>query len=401
MRIAYINSVAGYGSTGRLTDQLAGMDGVEGKIYFGRKKNLSERESFRMTSFPGNVNHALQTFLFDRQALSNTKETERMLEDLDAFHPDLIHLHNLHGYYIDIRPLFQYLRNKDIPVIWTLHDCWSFTGHCAHYEAVGCDKWKTGCDHCPQLWPYYPTFYGGNVKNNYRIKKELFTSLGVRLHLTVPSEWLKEQVEMSFLKDTECTVIPNGIDLNVFRPAVSSFRKDHNLEGKYLITACSSIWTKRKGFDQLADLSHRMPENTVLCVIGVTRKQAKQLSEDTIAIERTDSVHQLAEIYSASDLFINPTQEESFSLVNVESQACGCPVCTYRSGGSTEMVTEKTGIVLRKNDLEGIRQAIVNMSLGMLSFRKEDCIENASRFSKENMYRGYMNLYQRLMGERI
>ncbi len=400
MKIAYINSVAGYGSTGRLIDQLAGTEGVRARIYFGRKKDLSQQDTFRMTKFSGNVLHAAQTFLFDRQAFANQRETRRMLEDLEKFAPDLIHLHNLHGYYLDAGTLFLYLQKKKTPVIWTLHDCWSFTGHCAHYEAAGCDQWQTGCRDCHDLWTYYPTFFNRNVPKNYQRKKELFTSLGDRLHLTVPSRWLKEEVAKSFLQDTECTVIPNGIDLAVFRPTASSFRQDHGLEGKCLVLACSSIWTRRKGLDQLVRLSADMPADTVLCVVGVTEKQKKLFGPGTVCISRTDSVKELAGIYSAADLFINPTQEESFSLVNVEAQACGCPVATYRAGGSTEMVSEKTGIVLRKNDLEGLRQAVADVSAGRISFRREDCIENAAGFSKEKMLAGYRDIYERAAGGR-
>ena len=397
MKIAYINSVAGYGSTGRLIDQLASMDGVTAKIYFGRKKNLSQGDTFRMTKLGGNIMHAAQTFLFDSHAFANVKETERMLEDLDVYQPDLIHLHNLHGYYLDVNTLFHYLKNKDIPVIWTLHDCWAFTGHCAHYEAAGCDGWKSGCRKCPDLWTYYPTFNPANTGKNFEKKKELFTSLGNKLHLTVPSKWLAGQVSQSFLKDTECTVIPNGIDLGVFHPEGSSFREEHHLNGKCLVTACSSIWTNRKGLDQLVKLAEDMPENCVLCVVGVTEKQKKLFAPGTVVIRRTDSVRELAGIYSASDLFINPTQEESFSLVNVEAQACGCPVATYTSGGSTEMVTDQTGVILAKNDLAGMRQAIADVSAGRLVFRKEDCVENASSFSKEKMLEGYRKVYERTL----
>ncbi len=401
MKIAYINSVAGYGSTGRLIDQLSQMEGIEAKIYFGRKKDLSKGDTFRMTSFAGNVSHALQTFLFDRHAFCNTKETRRMLEDLERFQPDLIHMHNLHGYYIDVQTLFEYLRKKDIPVVWTLHDCWAFTGHCAHYEAVGCEKWKTGCRDCPQLWPYYPTFYGGNVSSNYARKKELFTSLKDRLHLTVPSAWLKEQASMSFLKDTDCRLIANGVDLDVFRPEASSFREEHSLEGKTLVMACSSIWTQRKGLDELIRLSHEMPEGSVLCVVGVSPSQIRKFDPETICVKRTDSVRELAGIYSSADLFVNPTWEESFSLVNVEAQACGCPVVTYKAGGSTEMVSEKTGIVLEKHDIEGMRKAIAAVTGKKIRFNREDCVENASSFSIGRMHEGYRQLYEQLCGGRL
>ena len=401
IKIAFINSVAGYGSTGRLIDELARMDGIEAKVYFGRKKNLSDHETYRMTGFFGNVHHAMRTFLFDDHAFCNTKETERMLKDLDQFHPDLIHLHNLHGYYINTEVLFEHLKEMNIPVIWTLHDCWAFTGHCAHYEAVGCDQWKNGCRHCKNLWTYYPTFNGNHTYDNYVRKKTAFTSLGNNLHIAVPSRWLKSQVEESFLKETECSVISNGIDLKKFYPVKSAFKEEHNIVGKKMIVSCSSVWTERKGLNQLEDISYQLPENCVMCVVGTTKKQSKRFSNKTICIERTDSIRKLAEIYSAGDLFVNLTMEETFSMVNVEAQACGCPVATYRSGGSTEMITENTGVIIPKNDIDGMLAVIRDVCADKLVFSETDCVENASCFSLEKMYDGYMKLYQRVIREKV
>ena len=397
MRIAYINVVAGYGSTGRLIDALSEMDGVTAKVYFGRKQNLSKIDTYRITGFTGNINHAVQTFLFDNQALCNTAETKRMIEDLKAFQPDLIHLHNLHGYYLNITVLFDFLRQISVPVVWTLHDCWAFTGHCAHYEAVGCNQWKTECIHCPQLNQYPITWNGSNVKRNYDLKKELFTSLGSRLHLATPSQWLYDQVKMSFLGNIDCRVISNGINLNIFRPQESDFRNQYHIGARKLIVACASIWTERKGLRHLIELSEQMPESTVLCVVGLARKQKKLFNNNVICIERTDSVQQLAEIYSSADLFVNPTLEETFSLVNVESQACGCPVATFRSGGSTEMISGKSGIVVNDNSTEGLLDAVFGISEGRYCFDRNCCIVNAKRFSLENMYDGYIKLYQGIL----
>ncbi len=399
VKTAFVNTVSGYGSTGRLIDQLSRMDGIQGKIYYGRKKNLSDMDSYRMTDFFGNVNQALQTFLFDKHAFCNRKETERMIEDLKQFAPDLIHLHNLHGYYLDAEVLFEYLQSVDTPVIWTLHDCWSFTGHCSHYETIGCDQWKTLCHDCPQLDQYPITFNGKHVAENYERKKKLFTSLGDRLHIAVPSQWLADQVRESFLGNTDCTVVANGISLDTFQPRPSEFKKKHHIENRFLVTACASIWTKKKGLDQLVELAKMMPERSVLCVIGVTKSQIRMFQKTAICIERTDNAMQLAEIYTASDVFVNPTLEETFSLVNVESQACGCPVITYRSGGSVEMITGKTGVIVNKNDLAGMRDTIERMASGELVFSAEDCIENASHYALANMYDGYLKLYHRVLGD--
>lgn len=390
VKAAFINSVAGFGSTGRLVEQLSQMPGIEGKIYYGRGSYTGPTPSFRFAGFFDNAVQAADTFLFDRHALSNTRNTQKAMEDLKQFDPDLVHLHNLHGYYLNMETVFQALAEMKVPVIWTLHDCWSFTGHCAHYDSLKCDQWKTQCVRCPKLNTYPYQWNGRHVTENYELKKTLFHSLGNRLTLVVPSEWLKSQVEQSFLKDVECLVIHNGIDLNTFHPVESDFRKEYDLEDKRVYLAAASVWTKTKGFDDLVQLSTYLSSDEALVIVGVSRSQQRQLSHaNVIALERLSSANAMAQVYSAADVLLNPTYEDTFPTVNLEAQACGCGVVTYRTGGSSEMVTEKTGAVVEKGNWDELLNAARN-----LSAEKEDCIRHAQQFTKEKMLNQYFQLYK-------
>lgn len=386
MKVAYINSVAGFGSTGKICVELSTMEGIDGKIYYGRKKNYSDVNAYQMTHFLGNVNQTIQTFFFGKHGLSNTSETKKMVENLKAFQPDLIHLHNLHGFYMNVEVLFRYLKESKIPVIWTLHDCWSFTGHCAHYEAVGCEKWKTLCKDCPNLMTYPYTINQTNIEKNYRKKKEIFTSLEEnQMVIVTPSHWLKTQVEQSFLQKYKVQVIHNGIDLNVFYP-----REVESKQDKTILLACASAWTKEKGLNDLIELSKQLNANEHLIVIGVGERLGKLFdSSHTTTIQRTENIEELCKYYSSADIFLNPTYQDTFPTVNIEALACGCPVITYPTGGSVEIIDEKTGMVTKEKNVASLLDAIRNHK----DWKKEDCIERASRFKREEMLKNYYNLY--------
>ena len=389
MRIALINSVAGYGSTGRIVDQLAHLPDTQARIYYGRKQALTDADTYRITGFSGNAAHAMKTFLADAQGFASAKETERMVVDLRSFAPDLIHLHNLHGYYLNIEVLFRYLKETGIPVIWTMHDCWAFTGHCAHYESVGCDQWKNGCRICPALRHYPMTFNGGHVKDNYLRKKEIFTSLPVsQLTIVTPSQWLKEQLSQSFLKDYEVIHIPNGIDLSRFQP------QERTGSDVFRMLAVAGVWSREKGWNDLKTIAGMLKDDETLTVVGVSTKQKKELQGLHVnCIEHTDSVEDLAELYSEADVLLNPTYEDTFPTVNIEAQACGCPVITYRTGGSPEMLTEKTGIVVKRGDVTAMYHAAESVKEKDIILNREDAVINAAKYTKENMLEAYHALY--------
>ncbi len=395
MRIALVNSVAGYGSTGRIVSQLAHLPGTAARIYYGRKKDLSDADTFRMNGFTGNAVHALKTYLSDAQGFANAKETERMIADLRAFSPDLIHLHNLHGYYLNVEVLFAYLKESGIPVIWTMHDCWAFTGHCAHYESVHCTKWKDGCHDCAALRHYPVTFNGRHVAENYERKKRVFTSLPYeQMTIVTPSLWLKDQLAESFLKDYHVIRIANGIDLSRFR---AHERQD---DGVFHILAVAGNWYEEKGYTDLKLIAERLEEGQELTVVGVNRRQKTEMeSYDRVrAVEHTDSVDELAGLYSAADVLLNPTYEDTFPTVNIEAQACGCPVITYETGGSPEMLNTKTGIVVERGNVNAMWQAIRDLQNGTIIMDRDAAAENAAYYTTDMMLAEYAELYRRMIG---
>ena len=398
LRVAYINSVAGFGSTGRIVDQLSSMDGIEGMIFYGRKADMAKNPAYRFTKAPGNAKHILMTFLNDRHGFYNSAETRNLNRQISEFHPDLIHLHNLHGYYLDIATLFPYLKQTGVPVIWTLHDCWSFTGHCAHYESIPCEKWKTLCQDCPALLRYPPTWSGKSVTKNYLQKKQIFNSLGSQLTIVTPSNWLAGQVRMSFLGMNTIRTIHNGISISDFHRSESGFRTQQHIENKFMILACASTWYKEKGLNDLAEFSHMINKSCVLVVIGLRMEQKLRFSKDTIFISHIESKQEMSDVYSAADVFLNLSLEDTFPTVNLEAQACGCPVITYQTGGCPETVSRSTGIVVEKGNLISVLQNINDLQAKKTTFQKSECEKWAAGFSLDHMCNEYMKLYQTTAG---
>ena len=345
MKILQINSVCGIRSTGRICTDLAEVleqNGHECKIAYGREfvPEKYRKCSVRIGSDFGVYSHILQSRIFDNAGFGSKRATEEFVEWVKEYNPDIIHLHNIHGYYINIEVLFDYLAKADKPVVWTLHDCWAFTGHCAYYSFVHCDKWKGGCFNCPQKKAYPSSFLFDSSNKNWEIKRNLFTKIK-KMTLVTPSRWLANQVEQSFLGKYPVKVIPNGIDLNTFKPTPSDFRKKNNINDRKVILGVASAWGRRKGLHDFIKLSKILDENYKIVMVGLTEKQKKQLPHNILAITRTNNITELAEIYTMADVFFNPTYEDNYPTVNLEAQACGTPVVTYRTGGSVESVPEE------------------------------------------------------------
>ena len=399
MKIAMINSVSGYGSTGKLVAMLGKTEGVQSRIYYGRKHDSSGGDAVKISDDLGFLSHVVHTFVSDRHGFFNTVSTMKMVEDLKVFDPDLIHLHNLHGYYLDVNTLFSYLKSVHTPVIWTLHDCWAFTGHCAHYTSVGCEKWKTACIDCPALLHYPPTLNPAQTEKNRLLKKQLFTSPAAdQMTIVTPSQWLKAEAEQSFLGKYRIKAIPNGIDHRIFHPVSSSFKEQHGIQDRFMILAAAGNWYKEKGTEDLKKLAHDLPEGCVLAVVGADRRFAASLAgPNVITVSRTERAEELAEIYSAADVFINLTKEDTFPTVNIEALSCGCPVITYAIGGSPEIITEKTGKSVPGEDLDALKEMIEDMQKGKVRFDRQDCEARGREFSRERMLGEYRALYDEMV----
>lgn len=316
--------------------------------------------------------------------------TRKFLDKVDKIAPDIIHLHNLHNSYINLEMLFSYIKKNRIKVVWTLHDCWSFTGHCPHFDMVDCNKWKVECYDCPQF-KEYPRSRIDNSKFMYKLKKKWFTGVE-NLTIVTPSQWLGDLVKQSFLKEYPVKVINNGIDLEVFKPTKSDFREIYNCKNKIILLGVAFGWGKRKGLDIFIELAKVLEEKYQIVLVGTDEDIDKVLPKNIISIHRTQNQKELAEIYSAADLFFNPTREEVFGLVNVEALACGTPVITFNSGGSPECINKTCGIVVEKDDLFNSINSIDELLNKRVD--KEMCINRAFLFKKNEKYQEYINLYE-------
>ncbi len=384
MRILYINSVVDFGSTGRIVRNLANAQD-ESLVCFGRKAGKSE--DYKMTALPGNIESALATILFDRNGFANRKETRRLVALIREYDPDIIHLHNLHGYYLNIETLFDFLKQYKKPVVWTLHDCWSYTGYCPHYDGIGCSKWETGCTACPYPFAYPFSLFKQHTLENYEKKKRIFNGVE-KLMIVTPSVWLKNEVQHSFLSAYPVRVIPNGIDLKNFNP------KGREKKRPFSILFVSSLWTKEKGSEEIKKLLPLLNKDIQTVIIGQGSEMFKSIPNVTV-FPRTSSQAELAGHYRNADLFINLTLQDNFPTVNIEALNCGTPVITYATGGSPEIADERTGAVVAKGDYEKTAELINHFSKEN-PFLAAECSDRGRRFSAANMTAAYTALYKEL-----
>lgn len=365
MRVLIINVCCGTGSTGRICTDLAvslEKQGHEVKIAYGRDEVPEEykKYAFRFNTKFGVLVDVLKTRMFDSAGFNSRKETKKFLLWVDDYNPDLIWLHNLHGYYINIELLFNYIKNNNKNVIWTLHDCWAFTGHCPYFSYVNCNKWQKECNNCPQKHNYPERLWIDASRKNYIKKKQLF--LGVQnMQLITPSKWLAGLVKKSFLSEYPVKVIYNTIDKNIFRYTPGDFRKSNGLEDKKIILAVAGVWDQRKGLQDVLKLRRLLSDKYCIVIVGLTKKQISTINNiygetQLFLIERTNNAYELAALYSTADVFINTTYEDNYPTTNLEAQACGTPCITYRTGGSVESVPECN--VVNQGDIEALRKRI-------------------------------------------
>ncbi|MBP3360687.1 MAG: glycosyltransferase [Clostridia bacterium] len=398
MRVFQINSVCGIRSTGRIATDIYNTlksNGHECVIAYGREEaqNIDKNDIVKIGNKYDVLCHALLSRLTDRTGFYSKKATYGLVKKIKEYNPDIIQLHNIHGYYINLEVLFEYFSKIDTPVVWTLHDCWPFTGHCAYYDNAGCNKWKTGCFKCPQKKEYPTSILLDNSKKNYLKKSEFFNSVK-NLHFIAISEWIAAQARQSFLKDKSITVIHNGIDLTQFKPTESNFRQKYSIEGKKIILGVANIWDKRKGFDTFIELAKRISSKEIIVMVGLSDKQLSELPQNIIGVKRTNSIKELAEIYTEADVFVNPTMEDNLPTVNIEALACGTPVITYDTGGSPECISPESGIVVPKGDIEGLINGITKAN-----FSQENLLKHSRNFDKTKKYKEYIDVYKRCLND--
>ena len=346
--------------------------------------------------------HGLQTRLLDRHGLASKRATKEFIQRIEEIKPDIIHIHNIHGYFLNYPLLFQYLAKSGIPVVWTVHDCWLYTGHCYYYSYKGCDKWKKECSHCPQQKEFPTSWFVDRSHQNFLDKKKAFTSLRPGQLTIVPvSDWICGEMKQSFLKGATFRVIHNGINTEVFHPSnPEEVKKKYGLGNKHVLLGIASIWSEEKGLNDFIKLAGLIGEEERIVLVGIKPEEKKLLPDNIIPISRTENIQQLAELYSAADVFVNPTWQDNYPTVNLEAIACGTPVVTYRTGGSIEAITEQTGLIVEQGDVKGLLKAARTIEQQGKDVYRKPCREYAlAHFRKEDRYADYLKLYDELLNK--
>lgn len=400
-KLLQINTVVNTRATGRIVEeigQLAIRQGWQSVIAYGRYDRPSKSSLIRIGTGMDVLLHGIETRLLDRHGLGSKRATEELVEKIKDIKPDIIHLHNLHGYYLNIEVLFNFLSVVEIPLVWTLHDCWMLTGHCTNFESVGCEKWKSQCYSCPAKRNYPGSLLIDRSRENYSLKKKLFTSVGKIVTVAV-SQWSKSLVQYSFLAGYPTQVIHNGIDVNVFKSGRrNELRTELELDNFFVILGVASNWKLRKGLEDFLELSKKLPEDCKIVLVGLNNKELENLPSNISGFKRTENVENLVDLYSAADLFVNPTWEDNFPTTNIEALACGTPVLTYHTGGSTEAINSETGFIVEQGNIDGILDVVnIVKDKGKLFYSKA-CRERAVKyFNKNDRYLEYIDLYNKLI----
>jgi putative colanic acid biosynthesis glycosyltransferase len=403
MKILQINAVVNSGSTGHIAEDIGKLlisKGHDSYIAFGRGNRPSSSILIRIGNLWNIRLHVIKSRLLDRHGFGSENATQKLIKKIELIKPDVIHLHNLHGYYINLDVLFNYLKTAQIPVVWTLHDCWAFTGHCTYFDYVNCFKWQTECFNCPNKKAYPASWLLDNSKLNYKQKKILFNSVP-RISIVSPSQWLADHVSKSFLGGYPINLIRNGIDLSVFYPRTTGNIKERlGIPNRFMLLGVASVWDRRKGLDDFIQLNKIIDEDSIIVLVGLSRKQIKNLPEGIIGLARTENNDELAEFYSAADVFLNPTWVDNCPITNSESLACGTPVITYRTGGSPEAINEHSGFIVPKGDNYSLYSAIMEIKRkGKYNF-SQSCIERAAElYNKDIKYQEYIDLYSSLIAD--
>ena len=395
MKIVQINATCGIGSTGKIcvgVSKVLSENSIENYILYSTKTN-GYPLGIQCTNDVYIKLQALKSRVFGNYGFNSRKATKKIIAELERIKPNVVHLHNIHGHDCNLEILFSYFKKNKIKLLWTFHDCWSFTGYCPHFTMMKCDKWKSSCSQCIQRSEYSWFFDKG--QQLFEKKKSIFQ--GLDLTIVTPSRWLADIVQQSFLKEYPVKVINNGINLEIFKPSKSNFREKFGISEKnYIILGVAMGWGERKGLDVFVNLAKNLPDNYRIVLIGTDDKTDKILPENIISIHRTQNQQELAQIYSSADVFVNPTREDNYPTVNMEAIACGLPVLTFRTGGSPEMIDETCGSVVGCDDEEALEKEIIRICTDR-PYSKDNCVNKAKTFDENERFKEYLDLYERVI----
>ncbi len=423
MRIAQINIVPSL-STGRIAVALCRMIEKEGHravICHSRDYAPSDVASIRIGSKWDYHLHAALSRLTDRCGFFSKRATVRFLKELERFRPDLIHLHNVHGYYLHLPTLFEYLKKKNVPVVWTLHDCWAYTGHCSYYtlaedapplepakrrraqqHTLGCSRWQGGCGECVLKRSYPASWLMDQSARNWKEKRALFCGVP-NMVLTTPSQWLADEVKQSFLKGYPVYAFPNGLDLSVFKPCPSEKFMDEVIKsygldrsgGRRIVLSVAAVWEERKGLEDLVELAEKLGDGYCVAAVGVDKHQMEALKKTKVlGVRRTGNVNDLCALYTAADLYVSASREETMGMTLVEALACGTQTVCYDATAMPEIVTEEVGEVVPAGDVEALAGAVRRLCDSPRS--GADCRKRAEEYDADKRFAAYLRLYEKM-----
>ncbi len=399
MKVLQINSFFTVGGPPRIMEgfyDYLKTQGHDCKIADAREKVRVPQDSHRIGSGLDVRFNALQARFFDDDGFIATRATKNLVAWIKEYDPDVVHLHNLHGYYVNMEVLLNFLQEFGKPIIWTLHDCWAFTGHCPYFDLIGCAKWKSGCCKCPQKNGYPNSIWLDRSRRNFERKKRLYEGLS-NLTIVTPSQWLANLVRSdSILSKFPVEVVHNGVDLNVFKPTHDlELRKKYASGDEKIVLGVAQVWGERKGLNDFYEIRKRLPDEYKIILVGLRRKQIQKLPSGICGIERTQNVDELVKLYGIADVFVNPTYEDTFPTVNLEALASGTPVIAYRTGGCPEIVSPQTGRVIEKGDIETLKKNIVELC--KLRIDSDLCSSRAYLFERNVRYQEYIDLYSKML----
>lgn len=407
-RLLQIDTCLGFGSTGRITEsiaQLAQSQSWECYIIHGARyvKRPSCMKDIQTVTKIGEYLHYAEGLLFDNHGLASRTATCRVIESIKEIKPDVIQMHCIHGYFLNYKILFEYLQTIGTPIVWTFHDCWAFTGHCAYFDSINCEKWKTGCHDCELKGTYPSSILLDRSNRNYELKKSLFTSIGKQTVIVPVSYWLEGLVKQSFLKDIRVNTIHNGTNIDVFKPSnVSRLREQLGIGNKKVVLGVALPWVPRKGMPDMLKLAEMLPNDEYqVILVGLDKKQMQTLPGNVIGVMRTNSAEELAEYYSLATVFVNPTYEDNFPTTNIEALACGTPLITYNTGGSPEAASSETGWVVDQGEVDVMVKIVKELAAkdpGEVEKQRLACRKRAeSEFDKDKCFEKYISLYDSLL----
>lgn len=359
MKVLFVNSVCDYGSTGKIVRDLANglkKQGHDVLICYGRHQAKDDTDTFYIGDKVATYNHVLMTRLFNRHGLHSNRATRKLIQKIETYQPDIIHLHNIHGYYLNVKMLFDALKNYEGKIYWTFHDCWPISGSSAYFDYNGCKKWDDGCVECNSTRDYPEALFIKRQKQNFNWKKQSFSGF-TNLTLITPSAWLKDLLAQSFLAGYPCEVIHNGINTQLFKPTEDA-KLTEKYQNKRVLLGVASIWEQRKGLEDFIKLNAMISDEEKIVLIGLSEEQLKTLPASMDGVLRTDSAEQLAAYYTLAHRFLNPTYEDNYPTTNVEALCCHTPIIAYDTGGNKEVATEPYMTIVPKGDVNALYQAI-------------------------------------------